>query len=205
MFERFTRSAEELYSLAAEERQKLGFYRVGSEMLLLGALRHPRDHISAPFQGAGLTQSAVEHEIDVLQGPTPGYLGKESPMTRNAEEILRLANAESEATSDGYISALHLALGLVTIRDSTASIILTRLSIRVGDLEKALRSPDRKRIDSIEVLQERIATIDNLIQIARSEGDKIVLAKRIKKRNQLEQTLATIISSALSEEASAGP
>jgi ATP-dependent Clp protease ATP-binding subunit ClpA len=130
MFERFTKDARLVVTLAVEEAQNRSDARIGNEHLLLGVA-------GSGGALADLDLAELRFELDRLDeraleavGIDPGILDvgtsrsrersgkRHMPFTRAAKDTLTNALKEAIALDHRYIGVEHIALALTTLPDS---------------------------------------------------------------------------------------
>ena len=133
-FTRFTRTAREVVTRAEEEAAHLGHSWVGTEHLLLGILRAPKDDPAArALSGLGVELEAAREEV--LRHVGTGDREQErrtlrfTPRTKRALEI---ALREADERRHDRIGTEHVLLGLTREPSGLATRILRDLGAAPG-------------------------------------------------------------------------
>jgi ATP-dependent Clp protease ATP-binding subunit ClpC len=127
VFERYTEEARSVVVMAQEEAQALRHNYVGTEHLLLGLLRLPRDSVPGQvFAGLALSSDSVRTRLRAL---VPGAEHPERgpiPFTPRAKRTLEMSLHEALNRSDRDIGAEHILLGLAGADKGTVAVTLLR-------------------------------------------------------------------------------
>src|SRR2546421_5910496 len=121
MFERFSDPARRLVVQAQEEARRLDHGYIGTEHMLLAALRLEGTVAAVALHSAGISYQPVRQKIDAVVGRgAPSADGGHIPFTPPAKKMLELALIESQDLGTGYIGSGHIVLGLIRAKDTVA-------------------------------------------------------------------------------------
>jgi ATP-dependent Clp protease ATP-binding subunit ClpC len=140
VFERYTEEARSVVVMAQEEARALRHNYVGTEHLLLGLLRLPRDSMPGQvFAGLALSSDSVRTRLRAL---VPGAEHPERgpiPFTPRAKRTLEMSLHEALNRSDRDIGAEHILLGLAGAdKDAVAVTLLREEQIAPDQLREAV-------------------------------------------------------------------
>lgn len=134
MFERFTDRARRLVVEAQNVSKEMGHNHIGTEHLLLGALRDPESEATKLLYALGVSYDVVVlHLADYFSGVAsqetpPAHV----PFTPRAKKALEMALREALSLDANYIASEHILLGLLRDEDSEASKVLKELEVDHG-------------------------------------------------------------------------
>ena len=134
MFERFTDRARRLVVEAQNVSKEMGHSHIGTEHLLLGALRDPESEATKLLYALGVSYDVVVlHLADYFSGVAsqetpPAHV----PFTPRAKKALEMALREALSLDANYIASEHILLGLLRDEDSEASKVLKELEVDHG-------------------------------------------------------------------------
>lgn len=134
MFERFTDSARRVVVYAQEESRRLQHDHIGSEHLLLGMLREPRDRGALVLTELEVRPEDVRADIEAVASPGERPPSGHVPFTTRAKRVLELALRESLQLQHSSIGPEHILIGILAEGEGTAAQVLTRRGV---DLEGA--------------------------------------------------------------------
>jgi ATP-dependent Clp protease ATP-binding subunit ClpC len=142
LFERFTERARQVVVLAHEEADGFKHDYIGTEHILLGLLRE-REGIAAHVLGSfDITVERVRGEVVRTVGVGQAATAGQIPFTDRAKKTLELALQEALGLGQTYIGTEHILLGLVTLNEGPATLIL-------GDFDA---TPDKIRREVIRTM-----------------------------------------------------
>jgi ATP-dependent Clp protease ATP-binding subunit ClpA len=151
MFNRFNRSARAAVVAAADEAQRRGDARIGTEHLLLGLLHEPdsRRAIGADVDSArralqamdvdALAAVGVEVGAQGLPTPAPARVSGQRSFTAAARDALRRTLVEAQRRGSRQLAPTHLLLALLDggPRDP-ATQLLARLGVDAATVRSRL-------------------------------------------------------------------
>lgn len=91
MFERFSAAAREVVTGAQQEARALGHERIGTEHLVLAALRHPRQPGTTTLRGLGVTTEACRTAVAAV------VTGRDAALDAEDARALRSLGVDLEA------------------------------------------------------------------------------------------------------------
>lgn len=139
-FNRFTRRARTVMSLAVSEAHRLQHNYVGSEHVLLGLLAERTGVAALVLRKLDVDIDEARHRVEAVVGrgkvETEGELG----LTPRTKKIIELAADEAKRLQHEYIGTEHLLLGLVREGEGIASDVLESFGLRLQQVrEETLR------------------------------------------------------------------
>jgi ATP-dependent Clp protease ATP-binding subunit ClpC len=128
-FDRFTKRARRVLSLAQEEAQRLNHNYIGTEHLLLGLVREENGVAVRVLRELGVDPRQIRERVErtVGRGQRASY-GKLS-LTPRTKRVIELAVDEARRLGHHYIGTEHLLLGLVREGEGVAVDVLKGLGI----------------------------------------------------------------------------
>jgi ATP-dependent Clp protease ATP-binding subunit ClpC len=157
-FDRFTKRARRVLSLAQEEAQRLNHNYIGTEHLLLGLIREENGVAVRVLRELGVDPRQIRERVErtVGRGQRASY-GKLS-LTPRTKRVIELAVDEARRLGHHYIGTEHLLLGLVREGEGVAVDVLKGLDV----------SLDKVRSQTARVMMESASQPMN----ARGESNK---------------------------------
>jgi ATP-dependent Clp protease ATP-binding subunit ClpC len=157
-FDRFTKRARRVLSLAQEEAQRLNHNYIGTEHLLLGLVREENGVAVRVLRELGVDPRQIRERVErtVGRGQRASY-GKLS-LTPRTKRVIELAVDEARRLGHHYIGTEHLLLGLVREGEGVAVDVLKGLGV----------SLDKVRSQTARVMMESASQPMN----ARGESNK---------------------------------
>jgi ATP-dependent Clp protease ATP-binding subunit ClpC len=138
-WERFTKRARHVLSLAQEEAERLNHNYIGSEHILIGLLLEEGGVAGRVLRELGLEAGRVQAMVERLSGVgtrTPFSKVELSPSTKR---ILELAVDEARRMGQHYISTEHLLLGLARQNEGLAIDVLKRFGVSADQIRRQTR------------------------------------------------------------------
>lgn len=152
MFDRFTRDARAVITLAQHESQRRNDPHIGTEHLLLG-LSQSRD-LQDALHDAGFDAELAREQLEVTSPaapvPAPGHI----PFTPRAKQVMHESLQVMKRLDQAHIAPPHLLRALLGLRVGGGVRILVALGVDVDDLttraEKVAASsePDSRPLES---------------------------------------------------------
>jgi ATP-dependent Clp protease ATP-binding subunit ClpC len=130
MFERFTDRARHAVVEAQNVSKEMGHNYIGTEHLLLGALRDPDSEATKLLYALGVSYDVVAlHLADyfngvAIQATPPAHV----PFTPRAKKVLELALREALQLNSAYISPEHILLAIIREGDGVGAQVIKKLS-----------------------------------------------------------------------------
>ncbi len=193
-WERFTKRARQVLSLAQEEAERMNHSYIGSEHVLIGLLREEGGVAGKVLRELGLEAVRVQKMVERMSGGkvsrTPFTKVELAPTTKR---ILQLAYDEARRMGQHYISTEHLLLALARETTGPAMDVLRKFGV----------SPEQIRRQTRRMLKESPASSGNE-PVAEKVGAGAARAKKEKSKTPLVDQLATDLTS-LAEEGKLDP
>ena len=138
MFERYTEPARRTIFFTRYEAVEYGGKTMEPEHLLLGLLREDQAFL-ARFLPKGVTIEAIRSQVEEETGMRKGaFKFAELPFSSSAKKVLRYAQEESDALTQGQVGLAHLLLGLLREEGAGASQVLQRNRIRIDAVRREI-------------------------------------------------------------------
>lgn len=140
-FERFTREARRVVTLAQSEAKDLGHNYIGTEHLLLGMLRIEDSLGARALADFDVDLEEAREDVkriigEVAEEDQPRRRrGPRMPFTPRSKKVLELSLKAARKLKDNHIGSEHILLALVEEREGVAAQILHQRGVE----EKALR------------------------------------------------------------------
>jgi hypothetical protein len=133
----FEMSARQSLAVAREEALRLGHDFIGTEHLLLGALKLATGTAATILRNSCVDSEAVRREMERLVVAQPAQASASAlPLTPRARRALRLALKEARTRHDPLIHVEHIILGLLREGGGVAAQALKNLGVRVDRIRK---------------------------------------------------------------------
>ncbi len=129
-FDRFTKRARRVLSLAQEEAQRLNHNYIGTEHLLLGLIREENSVAVKVLRELGVKPERVKDMVErtVGQGQRTMFSPKLT-LTPRTKRVIELAVDEARRMGHHYIGTEHLLLGLVREGEGVAVNVLRSMGV----------------------------------------------------------------------------
>jgi ATP-dependent Clp protease ATP-binding subunit ClpC len=143
-FERFTKDARRVVTLAQTEAKELGHNYIGTEHLLLGVLRVDRGVGAQALADFEVTVEDVRDDVRRIigEGDVPEQLqrrrGPRMPFTPRSKKVLELSLRVARKLKDDFIGSEHIALALVQEGEGVAAQILRGRGIEEKELRRCV-------------------------------------------------------------------
>lgn len=142
-FERFTKDARRVVTLAQKEAKALEHNYIGTEHLLLGVLRVEQGVGALALADFGVTFEDVRDDVKEIIGegedqPRRGRRGPQMPFTPRSKKVLELSLRVARKLKDDYIGSEHIVLALVQEGDGVAAQILRQRGIEEKELRRCI-------------------------------------------------------------------
>ena len=138
-FERFTKDARRVVTMAQREAKSLGHQYIGTEHLLLGVLSVEQGTGARALADFGITLDQSREDVRRFIGEgdeeTTRKRGPRIPFTPRSKKVLELSLRMARKLKDNFIGTEHILLALMQERDGVAAQILRERGVE----EKALR------------------------------------------------------------------
>jgi uncharacterized protein (TIGR03435 family) len=139
MFERYTERARRLLFFARFEASQFGSRSIEPEHLLLGLLREPSGVLGSMLELREIAADDVRRQVAQRisrreQLPT----SIEIPFHADTKRALSCAAQEADRLLHNYIGAEHLLLGVLSVDQSPAALLLAERGLRLADARETL-------------------------------------------------------------------
>lgn len=131
MFERFTKRAKQVISLAQGQAKRLGHSIVGTEHILLGLIEEGEGIAAKVLKELSIDVNGVRAQIEALVGqgekPIEGNIG----FSPRSKTVVQLATDEAQMLGHNYVGTEHLLLGLIREGEGVAAKVLSNMGIEL--------------------------------------------------------------------------
>ena len=144
-WERFTKRARQVLSLAQEEAERMNHSYIGSEHVLIGLIREEGGVAGRVLRELGLEAVRVQAMVERLTtGKSTRTPFSKTELAPSTKRVLELAIEEARRMGQHYISTEHLLLGIARENKGAAVDVLRKFGI----------SPEQIRRQTRRMLQE---------------------------------------------------
>ncbi|HYX50825.1 MAG TPA: Clp protease N-terminal domain-containing protein, partial [Ktedonobacteraceae bacterium] len=133
-FDRFTKRARHVLTLAQEEAQRFQHNYIGTEHLLLGLLDEGEGVAAQVLNNLGIEVDQVRHAVEAIIGRGGRIVAGEVGITPRAKKVIELAMDEARRLNHHFIGTEHLLLGLIREGDGIAAGVLENLGLQLGQV-----------------------------------------------------------------------
>ena len=133
-FDKFTKPARKVLSLAHEEALRFQHNYIGTEHLLIGLLREGDGIAAKVLNGLGVELDKAREAIVLIIGQGDRIVLDKIGLTPRTKKVIELAVDEARGLNHDSIGTEHLLLGLIREGEGIAAIVLESLGV---NLEKA--------------------------------------------------------------------
>src|SRR5215471_407169 len=144
-FDRFTKRARHVLTLAQDEARRFQHTYIGTEHLLLGLIREEEGVASQVLSNLGIEVDQVRQAIEAIIGRGERVVVGEVGLTPRAKKVMELAVDEARRLTHRFIGTEHLLLGLLREGDGIAAGVLANFGLQL----------ERVRTETLRVLQEK--------------------------------------------------
>jgi ATP-dependent Clp protease ATP-binding subunit ClpC len=128
-FDRFTKRARRVLTLAQEEAQRLNHNYIGTEHLLLGLVREENGVAVRVLRELGVDPKQVRERVERTVGRGQRAMYGKLSLTPRTKRVIELAVDEARRLGHHYIGTEHLLLGLVRAGEGVAVDVLRGLGV----------------------------------------------------------------------------
>jgi len=128
-FDRFTKRARRVLTLAQEEAQRLNHNYIGTEHLLLGLVREENGVAVRVLRDLGVDPKQIRERVERTVGRGQRAMYGKLSLTPRTKRVIELAVDEARRLGHHYIGTEHLLLGLVRAGEGVAVDVLKGLGI----------------------------------------------------------------------------
>ena len=144
-FDRFTKRARHVLTLAQEEARRFQHTYIGTEHLLLGLIREEEGVASQVLRNLGIEVDQVRQAIEAIIGRGERIVVGEVGLTPRAKKVIGLAVDEARRLTHRFIGTEHLLLGLLREGDGIAAGVLEDFGLQL----------EQVRTETLRVLREK--------------------------------------------------
>lgn len=128
---KFTKRAEKAIEIANEIAIEFGHNYIGTEHLLYGLLKEGSGVASKVLENQGITEVALEEQIDLLVGKNDKKLEQEEIVgfTPRTKRVIENAFREAKRLGSNFIGTEHLLIGIMREGDSVAVRMMLDLNV----------------------------------------------------------------------------
>jgi hypothetical protein len=142
-FERFTKDARRVVTLAQREAKALGHNYIGTEHLLLGVLSLEESLGARALADFEITLDQSREDVRRIIGEgdesdAPRQRGPRIPFTPRSKKVLELSLRVARKLKDNFIGTEHILLALVQEREGVAAQILRDRGISEKELRRCV-------------------------------------------------------------------
>ncbi len=130
-FDRFTKRARHVLTLAQEEARSFQHNYIGTEHLLLGLVREGEGIAAQVLRNLGVEVNQVRSAVEAIIGRGDRIVLGEVGFTPRAKKVIELAVDEARRLNHRFIGTEHLLLGLIREGEGIASGVLESLGVRL--------------------------------------------------------------------------
>ena len=128
-FDRFTKRARRVLTLAQEEAQRLNHNYIGTEHLLLGLVREENGVAVRVLRDLGVDPKQIRERVERTVGRGQRAMYGKLSLTPRTKRVIELAVDEARRLGHHYIGTEHLLLGLVRAGEGVAVDVLKGLGV----------------------------------------------------------------------------
>jgi ATP-dependent Clp protease ATP-binding subunit ClpC len=128
-FDRFTKRARRVLTLAQEEAQRLNHNYIGTEHLLLGLVREENGVAVRVLRDLGVDPKQIRERVERTVGRGQRAMYGKLSLTPRTKRVIELAVDEARRLGHHYIGTEHLLLGLVRAGEGVAVDVLRSLGV----------------------------------------------------------------------------
>jgi excisionase family DNA binding protein len=144
-FDRFTKRARHVLTLAQEEARRFQHTYIGTEHLLLGLVREEEGIASQVLRNLGIEVDQVRQAIEAIIGRGERIVLGEVGLTPRAKKVIELAVDEARRLKHHFIGTEHILLGLLREGDGIAAGVLENFGLHL----------EQVRTETLRVLREK--------------------------------------------------
>jgi hypothetical protein len=143
-FERFTKEARRIVSVAQREAKELGHNYIGTEHLLLGMLSLEDSLGARALADFGVGREEIREDVRRIigEGATDERQhrrrGPRIPFTPRSKKVLELSLKAARKLKDDYIGSEHILLALVQEGEGVAAEILRERGVEEKELRRCI-------------------------------------------------------------------
>jgi ATP-dependent Clp protease ATP-binding subunit ClpC len=130
-FDRFTKRARRVLTLAQEEAQRLNHNYIGTEHLLLGLVREQNGVAVRVLRDLGVDPKQIRERVERTVGRGQRAMYGKLSLTPRTKRVIELAVDEARRLGHHYIGSDHLFVGLVGGGVGVGVVVLGGLGVSI--------------------------------------------------------------------------
>lgn len=143
-FDRFTKRARHVLTLAQEEAQRFQHTYIGTEHLLLGLIREGEGVAGQVLSNLNVEVEQVRQAVEAIIGRGGRVVLGEVGLTPRAKKVIELAVDEARRLQHNFLGTEHLLLGLIREGEGIAAGVLESLGLQL----------EQVRAETVRVLRQ---------------------------------------------------
>jgi excisionase family DNA binding protein len=143
-FDRFTKRARRVLTLAQEEAQRFQHTYIGTEHLLLGLIREGEGVAGQVLSNLGVEVEQVRQAVEAIIGRGGRVVLGEVGLTPRAKKVIEMAVDEARRMQHRFVGTEHLLLGLLREGEGIAAGVLESLGLQL----------EQVRAETVRVLRQ---------------------------------------------------
>lgn len=147
-FDRFTKRARRVLTLAQQEAQRFQHNYIGTEHLLLGLISEGEGVAAQVLKNLGVEADKARQAVELIIGRGDRIVLGEMGITPRAKKVLELAGEEAQCLGHSFIGTEHILLGLLREGQGIAAGVLASLGLHL----------EQVRVETLRVLNQRQPT-----------------------------------------------
>jgi len=144
-FDRFTKRASHVMTLATEEARRFQHNYIGTEHLLLGLIREREGAAAKVLTNLGIEIEKVRSAVEYIIGRGDRIVQGEFRLTPRAKKVIELAVDEARRLNHRFVGTEHLLLGLIREGEGIAAGVLESLGLKL----------EQVRMETLRVLHQQ--------------------------------------------------
>jgi hypothetical protein len=144
-FERFTKEARQVVTLAQVEAKELGHNYIGTEHLLLGLLAADQSTAARALEEFEVTIRDVREDVERIIGKgvqkqRQRRRGPQMPFTPRAKKVLEISLRTARKMKDDFIGSEHVLLALFDEEEGVAAVILRERGVEKDEVRRCVEA-----------------------------------------------------------------
>ena len=143
-FDRLTKRARRVLTLAQEEAQRFQHTYIGTEHLLLGLIREGEGVAGQVLSNLGVEVEQVRQAVEAIIGRGGRVVLGEVGLTPRAKKVIEMAVDEARRFQHRFVGTEHILLGLIREGEGIAAGVLESLGLQL----------EQVRAETVRVLRQ---------------------------------------------------
>lgn len=144
-FDRFTKRARHVMTLATEEAHHFQHNYIGTEHLLLGLIHEGEGAAAKVLSNLGIEIEQVRHAVEAIIGRGERIVQGEVGLTNRAKKVIELAVDEARRLNHRFVGTEHLLLGLIREGEGVGAVVLASFGLQL----------EQVRMETLRVLHQQ--------------------------------------------------